>query len=112
MSEKRQFWFRHIEQWQHSRLSQAEYARQQGLSITTFGYYRRCYAHQQPVPENAPASLLPVDVIMEEPMEQPVQTETVNTGITLTSPGGFRIELAPGFDSAALQRVLKVLEAA
>ena len=43
MTSKRPFWFQHIEAWQQSELSQAEYARQHELSISTFGYYRHCY---------------------------------------------------------------------
>ncbi len=42
MSDKRQFWFQHIEQWEQSGLSQTKYARQQGLSIKSFGYGSLC----------------------------------------------------------------------
>ena len=110
MSNKRQFWFQHVEQWEQSGLSQAEYARHQGLSVTTFGYYRRCYIHQKTEPETPSASLLPVNVVVDEPAQQLLQTSS--TGITLTSPGGFRIELSSDFDSVALQKVLEILEAA
>ena len=110
MSDKRQFWFHHIEHWEQSGLSQAEYARQQGLSIKSFGYYRRRYNRQQPLSVKPNVSLLPVSVTTEEPAEQSVQTSS--TGITLISPSGFRIELSSSFDPVALQSVLKVLEAA
>ena len=53
--------------------------------------------------------LLPVSVVPEEQIESPVQTAPA---ITLTSPGGFRIELASGFDPQALQAILRILEAA
>ena len=33
MADKRQFWFQHVEQWEQSALSQAEYARQHELSL-------------------------------------------------------------------------------
>ncbi|MGI9283367.1 MAG: hypothetical protein ACR2PX_27565 [Endozoicomonas sp.] len=50
-----------------------------------------------------------MNIADEAPAKQPVSSEI---GITLTSPGGIRIELAPGFDPQALQMVLQVLEAA
>ena len=107
MSTKRQFWFRHIKAWQQGQLSQAEYARQHGLSVKSFSYYRRCFAqeHQQSQQE-IPVSLLPVSVIPEKQIEPPVQA---TPGITLTSPGGFRIELASGFDPQTLQAILQLL---
>ncbi len=109
MSEKQQFWFQHIEQWQQSGLSQAEYARQQKLSIKSFGYYRRRY-RQQSAPDKKPTPLLPVTVANIETNSPPAQPGT--TGITLTSPSGFRIELAPGFDPQTLRTVLQTLEVA
>lgn len=110
MTDKRQFWFPHIEAWQQSGLSQAEYDRKYDLSLSTFGYYRQCYLKEDGAkPVKPPASLLPVNIADEAPAEQPAQPET---GITLTSPGGIRIELAPGFDPQALQTVLRTLEAA
>lgn len=107
MSNKQQFWFQHIQQWQQSGLSQAEYARQQTLSIKSFGYYRRRYA--QKTIDKAPASLLPVNVSNDKPDDSSAQPS--GSGITLTSPTGFRIELAPGFNPQTLQAVLRTLEA-
>ncbi len=110
MSTKRQFWFQHIEAWQQSQLSQSEYARQHGLSIKSFSYYRRRFVQEHQQSQQEPSvPLLPVSVVPEEPVGSPAQTVP---GITLSSPGGFRIELAPGFDSQALQAVLQLLEAA
>jgi len=105
MSDKREFWFHHIKLWQASGLSQAEYARQNKLAIRKLNYYKRCFlAEQAPV---KPVPLVPVTVT--EPTSVPAPSLP---GITLTSPGGFRIELDAGFDPKALQQVLKVLEAA
>ena len=110
MSDKRPFWFRHIEAWQQGELSQAEYARQHELSLSAFGYYRHCYLKEsKPEPVQTPVSLLPVNISDEAPLESSAPSKT---GITLTSPGGFLIELAPEFDPQALQTVLRILEAA
>ncbi len=37
---KYDFWQRHIEGWQQSKLSQKAYCRQQDLSFASFGYWR------------------------------------------------------------------------
>ena len=47
MSAKRDLWFQHINAWQESELSQAEYVRQHNLSAKSFGYYRRRYFKSQ-----------------------------------------------------------------
>ena len=109
MSSKREFWIKHIKAWSKSDMAQAEYARQHNLSIKSFGYYRRRYFHeeQKTQPEAIAATLLPVTVVADE-QARPTVPEP---GITLQSPGGFRIELAAGFDPVALQQVLKALEA-
>ena len=110
MADKRQFWLQHVEQWEQSDLSQAEYARQHELSLSTFGYYRQCYLKKSRAkPVEASTSLLPVNIADEAPAEQPAQSEA---GITLVSPCGFRIELSSDFDPMALQTILKILEAA
>ena len=109
MSSKREFWFKHIEAWCKSQLAQAEYARQHNLSIKSFGYYRRRYFQQrQAQTETTRPTLLPVSVAADEAIKPASSTP----GITLTSPGGCRIELAAGFDPAALKQVLSILEVA
>ncbi|MTI12842.1 IS66 family insertion sequence element accessory protein TnpA [Sansalvadorimonas verongulae] len=115
MSSKRDFWFRHIEAWHKSRLAQVEYARKHDLSIKSFGYYRRRYFQEleNPSPQPSKTNLLPVTILPEEKREAgATTTETNNPGITVTSPGGFRIELTAGFDPQALKQVLKILEVA
>ena len=115
MVSKREFWFRHIEAWRKGRMGQSEYARTHDLSIKSFGYYRRRYfrEQQQAAPQPANTSLLPVTVIPEPVTEDTPDESAITTpGITLTSPGGFRIELSTGFNQKALKQILKMLEGA
>ena len=51
--------------------------------------------------------LIPVSAAQE-----PEPHKTPETGITLVSPGGLRVELAAGFDATALKQVLNLLELA
>ena len=99
--QKRQYWHNHIEAWQNSGLSQAEYVRRNGLSIKTFGYYKR-RSHSAPKPQ-LQQTLVPVSIEREKPIG------TTESGISLTTPQGFKVVLAPDFDAACLKRVLQVL---
>ena len=109
MSSKRKFWLQHIEAWRTTDLSQAEYARQHQLSIKSFSYFRHRYAHehQSSQPGTVKAALLPVHI---EP-EEAAKSEPSDTGISLTSPSGFRSELTTGFDPLVLRQVLNILGA-
>ena len=108
MSAKRDLWFQHINAWQESELSQAEYVRQHNLSAKSFGYYRRRYFKSQHAQMAKPkiTSLLPVQL---EDESEPLAEE--QSSILLTTPRGYRIELSSGFNADALQRVIRVLEA-
>ena len=109
MSAKRDFWFQHINAWQVSDLSQAEYVRQHNLSPKSFGYYRRRYFQSRPaeMDESKNTSLLPVQL---EDESEPLSEDPGS--ILLTTPDGYRIELSPEFNANTLQRVIRVLEAA
>ncbi len=105
------FWQQHIEAWRSSGLTQAEYARQHQLVVKRFSYHKRRYFSEsgaKPTASSSTAALVPVTVTEDLPAPAP---EPVAPGITLTSPGGFRIELAAGFDHQALKQVLNVLGA-
>ena len=41
MGAKVDFWKGHVDGWRNSGLTQAAYCRQQGLSLPSFGYWRR-----------------------------------------------------------------------
>ena len=103
--EKYQFWLNHIEAWSRSELSQAEYTRQHALSIKSFAYYKRRYG-TEPEPPPRP-QLVPV-VMPEENSADSILPP--GSGITLTSPGGFRLELPTDFDESCLRRILQVVQ--
>jgi hypothetical protein len=41
MSERGRFWQRHLRAWRKTSLSQADYCRQQNLSVAAFGWWKR-----------------------------------------------------------------------
>ncbi|MGQ9427625.1 IS66 family insertion sequence element accessory protein TnpA, partial [Gilvimarinus sp. DZF01] len=40
-AEKRSHWQRHVDAWQRSDLTQKAYCESQGISVATFGYWRK-----------------------------------------------------------------------
>lgn len=107
------FWKNHIHVWNKSGLSQSEYARKHQISVKTFGYHKRRHFNHaviQSAPDSKP--LIPVSIAEESVSKKQAPAETTETGISLISPGGFRIELTAGFDPVALKRVLNTLEVA
>lgn len=101
--QKRQHWLNHIEAWQASDLSQAEYTRRHNLSVKTFQYHKRRYS-QTPTDTTPAQTIVPVVVETPEAVTVPA-----TSGITLVTPQGIKIELETGFNSDCLKRLLKAL---
>ena len=104
------FWKHHVRAWNKSGLSQAEYARNHQLSVKTFGYHKRRYAEK--TVQHAHDSIEPKPLIPVSVAQEPAPEYLSETGITLISPGGFRVELTSGFNAEALKQVLSLLEVA
>jgi hypothetical protein len=76
-TEKRSHWQRHIDAWQGSELTQKAYCESQGLSVATFGYWRKRLADNMPTKKfisvgtaSAPSLVrvhLPGGVLLEVP---------------------------------------------
>ncbi len=100
MKNKQRFWKKHIAAWENSGVSQAEYCREHGLSVKTFGYHKR-----RTVASAKPQKVIPVP-------KTAIRTEEKARAckpISLCSPGGFRIEIEPGFCQLTLKQLLEVV---
>lgn len=95
--QKLRYWRKHITAWQKSQLSQAEYVRQHQLSFQSFKYYRR---YLMPPPDTSASQVF---------MPVVVQAASEDAGITLVTPGGFRLEVRTDFHTESLRRLLQVL---
>jgi hypothetical protein len=51
LSKRGRFWQGHLQQWQQSGLSQAQYCREQGLSAAAFGWWKGRLSRAQTRPE-------------------------------------------------------------
>ena len=96
--EKQDFWKTHIESWQQSNLSQAEYCRRNNLSIKSFGYRKRRILRS---PEQS-LSFVPVTI----------QAEPVTTfSLQLVLLNGLKIEVTDDFNPVLLKKLIRTAEA-
>lgn len=90
-------WRQHIEAWQRSGLSQAEYCAEQQINIRTFAArlsdYRKLHKSDS-------AALIPVQVAPSEP---------VDAGIIFTHAHGHRLELPTSVSARWLAELLRCL---
>lgn len=97
---KRRFWEHHLAECNRSGLSQAQYCRQNGISVKTFGYWKRKLGRC-----DAPACLVEVPA---EAVRTP-SFYALPAPLRLEVNGSYRIEIEKGFDPATLEQVLAVL---
>jgi hypothetical protein len=96
MQSKRARWQAHVEAWGSSGLSQSAYCRRHGLSLASFGYWRRRLAGDAVGPR---AGVLPIQV------EAPVTAQQVQVRL----PNGLVLTLPLPADAAGLQALLRSL---
>ncbi len=82
MGAKVDFWKGHLGGWRRSGLTQAAYCRQQGLSLASFGYWRRALGKVA-----APSALVPIVV---------GEVSSPATVIEVQLPNGLRVRLPTG----------------
>ena len=81
MQSKREQWAAHVAAWQSSGCSQAQWCREQGLALASFGYWRRKLRA-----ETVPA-LLPIHLASPSPAPAPAIEIRLAGGISLSVPG-------------------------
>jgi hypothetical protein len=99
LGEKRRFWELHHRYWNSSGLSQAEYCRENKLSLKTFGYWKRKLKT-----ESTPVRLVEVPALSLKP------TFSSSNPIRLMVGSHYRIEIEKEFDGKLLDQLLRFLE--
>ena len=100
--EQRINWQQHIDEWQRSGLSQQDYCRSHGISLASFGYWRRKLKRN----ESAKPRFYPLVVSTGRDAEI---TSHENSELRVLL-GRFAIEIGDKFNPAALQRLVTTLE--
>ncbi len=108
------FWARHLQRWQQSGLSQAQYCRQQQFSAPAFGWWKRRLAT---VPTRGRRATTPGKV--RRPDEAFVELTRAGGGVSLPAdegayeivlPGGRQLRLGRHWEPDRVRQLLLVLE--
>lgn len=105
MKSTRTRWAAHVAAWQSSGLSQSAYCRRQGLSLASFGYWRRQLRTDEP-DANVPVTRALV----------PIQVASAPAPVSLSSPwvevclsNGLRVRLPGLVDQASVVSLVRAL---
>ena len=93
-------WWRHVEAWRASGLSQADYCRQQGLNPKTFSAWAR---RALPLDKDAPLEVIAVQVTPSAP------TAIADTNVILRLAHGAQLELSTAVSPHWLAELLRCL---
>jgi hypothetical protein len=92
-----------VAEYESSGLSRIEFCRQRGVALSTLGRYRQRREGQAPAGRNV---LLAVEVSSRSA----VPVATAGSGLAVVLRSGRRIEVGRGFDTCALEQLIRVLE--
>lgn len=100
-SDKGKFWQVHIEAWKQSGKTQSDFCRDSGLSIKTFGYWKRKQCNKKP----SAVGFVPVSI----KSSGIVATDT-GTLLRLVVSNSYGIDIGDGFNPVTLIRLLDIVE--
>lgn len=99
MSSLQQTWQHHIDVWQTTQLSQAQYCRNHDLDQSQFSYWKRKFNRVNSVTKSVTSKFILAQV-------QTI-TEQVSSSLTLTLPSGAQLE---GIDEHNVHVAAKLIE--
>ncbi|MBI9080808.1 MAG: hypothetical protein JEY79_13850 [Pseudodesulfovibrio sp.] len=102
-SKKESYWRKQVSKWRASGLSQAEFSRQAGVSIKSFGYWKRR------LERDSLADRRPSPAIVAVPIPQPTEPEIPHKPIIVHAWHGVRMEIPDNFRPEALEKIFLVL---
>ena len=97
------YWKEHLEAWRSSGLSQAEYARQNGIREGALSYWKQRFSHPKPKAVES-IEIVPV------PLENTVACASLPGNPIKLCVGRYHLEIEAGFCKQALRELLSVLE--
>ena len=101
---KRLNWERHFTAWQSSGLTRRSYCEREGLSLSTFDYWRRQARPNSVTAKQPAAASLPLTLVAAR-----VVAAQNDTGLVLRSPTGWQLTLPVTVESGWLSGLLKRL---
>jgi transposase-like protein len=92
-----------VAEYESSGLSRIEFCRERGVGLSTLGRYRSRRERQAPSGRNAL-------VAVEVSSRAPAPVAATGSALAVVLRGGRRIEVGCGFDTGALEQLVRVLE--
>jgi hypothetical protein len=102
LEQKRSYWKQHIECWQETGLTQAEYCRRHNLKHHQLVYWKKRYLTTQ-----TDVSFVPLK--LKDLLD--ISTRQDQAPLTLVINNQFKIEISAGFDAQLLRQVILALRA-
>jgi hypothetical protein len=102
LEQKRTFWKQHIDSWQETGLTQAEYCRQHNLK-----HYQLVYWKKRFLKTETAVSFVPLE--LEDLLNIPFQPD--RAALCLVVNNHFKIEIRAGFDPQLLRQLIFALQA-
>jgi hypothetical protein len=102
LEQKRIYWKQHIEQWQQTGLTQAEYCRRNNLKHYQLVYWKKRFVKTE-------TGVSFVGLKLEDLLDIPAQSDRAPLCLVINSH--FKIEIRSGFDPQLLRQVIIALRA-
>jgi transposase len=102
--EKTNFWREHVAKWRTSGLSQAEYCRQNCVSIKSLGYWKRRFERNQQPPSPSVIVPVPQQHLVQPSLRQEEGALRVHLGHRFT------VEIRGDFFAPVLEKLVRTLE--
>ncbi len=93
------YWRKQVEKWRESDLGQAEYSRLAGVSVKSFGYWKRRFDREELAKSPSPV------IVAVKPFLPAVELKP----LMLHAKNGFRLEIHNETCSAILEKTIQIL---
>jgi hypothetical protein len=100
LEQKRTHWKQHIDSWQQTGLTQAEYCRRNDLKHHQMVYWKKRFLNTE-----TDASFVPIK--LEDLLD--ISTQPDRASLSLVINDQFKIEISAGFDALLLRQVIVAL---
>jgi hypothetical protein len=100
IEQKRIYWKQHIDSWQETGLSQAEYCRRHNLKDHQLTYWKKRFLKTE-----AGVSFVPLE--LEDILDIPARTD--HASLYLVINNHFKVEIRAGFDAQLLRQLIYAL---
>jgi len=102
LEQKRNYWKQHIDSWQETGLTQAEYCRRHNLKHHQLVYWKKRFSHTE-----TGVSFVPLK--LEDLLDRSAPSQPDLTSLSLAINNHFKVEIRAGFDAQLLRQLIFAL---